>query len=349
MSLLFAAARNALFRLDAETAHHLTLESFRRLPRAATWAFRTPPVADPYDCLGLTFPNRVGLAAGLDKNGTCLPAWAQLGFGFVEIGTVTPRPQPGNPKPRMFRLPEHGALINRLGFNNDGVDALIRNVRAADYRGILGINIGKNADTPIDRAADDYVQCLDKVYRWASYVTVNISSPNTANLRSLQSDAALTGLLDRLQQTRTALSDRHGRRVPLLVKIAPDMPTQAFQAVAQIVQERGMDGLIATNTTVSREGIAGHPLADQAGGLSGRPLTAMSCQAVQTLRAAVGPDFPLIGVGGICDAASARDRVNAGANLLQVYTAFIYEGPGCVNTLARAIAGTGSDAVAVAH
>lgn len=336
--MLYAAARSALFRLDAETAHELTLASFQHLPRLATLPFQQTPVDDPVDCLGLRFRNRVGLAAGLDKNGACLEAWARLGFGFVEVGTVTPRPQPGNPRPRMFRLPEHGALINRLGFNNDGVDALVRNVQRARYDGVLGINIGKNAVTAIDDAADDYCLCLEKVYPHADYVTVNISSPNTANLRSLQTEGPLAALLGRVTDARARLADRHGRRVPLLIKIAPDMDTESIKRVAETVQASGMDGLIATNTTLSRDAVKGARHAGEAGGLSGRPLSLMSCQALRQARAAVGPDFPIIGVGGIYDATGARERIAAGATLLQIYTGFIYEGPALVSALAKAVA-----------
>ena len=336
--MFYSALRTALFQLDAETAHHLTINSFKQLPRAATWCFREPVVEDPFECMGLRFRNRVGLAAGLDKNGECLDAWAQLGFGFVEVGTVTPRPQPGNPKPRMFRLPAHGALINRLGFNNDGVDALVKNIQRADYRGVLGINIGKNADTPIEAAADDYRICLEKVYAHASYITVNISSPNTANLRSLQTEGPLAALLASVNDTRAHLAHQHGRKVPVLIKIAPDMDADAVIRVAQTVQSSGMDGLIATNTTISRAAVAGARHAEETGGLSGRPLTAISCEVVRLARAAVGPDFPIVGVGGIDDAESGRARIAAGASLLQIYTGFIYRGPALVRVLGETVA-----------
>lgn len=336
--MLYDVARSALFRLDAETAHHLTIASFKHLPRLATLPFRQAPVDDPVECLGLRFRNRIGLAAGLDKNGACLEAWEQLGFGFVEVGTVTPRPQPGNPRPRMFRLPAHEALINRLGFNNEGVDALVGNVQRALYGGVLGINIGKNAATSIENAADDYCLCLEKVYPHAHYVTVNISSPNTANLRSLQTEGPLAELLSEVAETRARLADQHGRRVPVLIKIAPDMDAGAVKRVAETIQASGMDGLIATNTTIGRDAVTGAQYAEEAGGLSGRPLTEMSCEVLRQVREAVGPDFPVIGVGGIHDATSARQRVAAGATLLQIYTSFIYQGPALIAKLASAVA-----------
>ena len=336
--MLYAVARSALFQLDAETAHHLTLASFKHMPRLATLPFREAPVEDPVDCLGLRFRNRVGLAAGLDKNGACLEAWERLGFGCVEEGTVTPRPQPGNPRPRMFRLPEQAALINRLGFNNEGVDALVRNVQRARYGGVLGINIGKNAATAIENAGDDYCICLEKVYPHAHYVTVNISSPNTANLRALQTEGPLAELLREVSETRAALAERHGRRVPVLIKIAPDMDANAVRRVAETVQASGMDGLIATNTTVRRDSVKGARHAEETGGLSGRPLTDMSCEVLRQAREAVGPDFPIIGVGSIHDARSAQQRIAAGATLLQVYTSFIYQGPALIPALARAVA-----------
>ncbi len=336
--MLYSLARSALFQLDAERAHELTLACFQRAPRISTLPFARAAVEDPVTLMGLQFPNRVGLAAGLDKNGECLRAWARLGFGFVEVGTVTPRPQPGNPRPRMFRLPDEQALINRLGFNNKGVDHLLRSVAASGYDGILGINIGKNFDTPNERAEDDYRLCLEKVYSAASYVTVNISSPNTRNLRDLQADEPLRRLLAALQQTRSALADRHGRHVPMLVKLAPDMSPELLTRTAKVVQDSGMDGLIATNTTVERPGLEGSRWIDEAGGLSGRPLAPLAERAMQVVRAAVGPDFPVMGVGGVDSAAMAHARRQAGADLLQVYTGFIYRGPALVHEAASAAA-----------
>jgi dihydroorotate dehydrogenase len=335
---LYALARSALFQLDAETAHELTLESFRRFPRLATVPFAGCAVDDPVELLGLHFRNRVGLAAGLDKNGECLEAWSRLGFGFVEIGTVTPRPQPGNPRPRMFRLPEHRALINRLGFNNKGVDHLIERVRESRYRGVLGINIGKNADTPIERASDDYLTCLRKVHAHAGYVTVNISSPNTRNLRDLQDEARLEQLLGALAREREQLAQRQGRRVPMLVKIAPDIGEAQLDAIAAASRRHGVDGLIATNTTITRPGLEGHPLAGQAGGLSGAPLRPLADTTLAGLRARVGDDFVLIGVGGIVEAAHARAKREVGAGLVQIYSGFIYEGPRLIHACARSLA-----------
>ncbi|SEQ99198.1 dihydroorotate oxidase A [Solimonas aquatica] len=339
---MYAAARSLLFRLDAEHAHELTLDLFRRLPRLATLPFAHGHVQDPVELLGLRFANRVGLAAGLDKNGECLAAWSRLGFGFVEIGTVTPRPQPGNPRPRMFRLPREQALINRLGFNNKGVDYLLQRVaenaqNPQGFRGVLGINIGKNFDTPIERAAEDYLICLRKVYRAASYVTVNISSPNTKNLRELQGEAQLRELLQLIKHEAVGLAREHGKRTPILVKIAPDVSEEQLDAIARVVRESGIDGLIATNTTISRPLPADEPLAAETGGLSGAPLRPLAQATLQGLRQRLGPDFPLIGVGGIDAAQAARERAAAGAQLIQVYTGFIYRGPMLVRECAEAL------------
>ncbi|AXQ29370.1 quinone-dependent dihydroorotate dehydrogenase [Solimonas sp. K1W22B-7] len=333
--MLYSLARSALFQLDAERAHELTIASFRHLPRLATAPFAGRAPDDPVRLFGLNFPNRVGLAAGLDKNGECIEAWARLGFGFIEVGTVTPRPQPGNPKPRMFRLVEQQALINRLGFNNKGVDYLLRQVAQADYSGILGINIGKNADTPIERAADDYLICLRKVYQAASYVTVNISSPNTRNLRDLQDEAKLEALLKALKDEHRGLAQRHGKHTPMLVKIAPDVSPSQLDHIARLAVELGIDGLIATNTTLSRPGLEQEPLARQQGGLSGAPLESLACETLRQLRARVGKDYPLVGVGGICSGEDARARRRAGADLLQIYTGFIYQGPRLVAECAQ--------------
>lgn len=335
---LYHLARNALFTLDAERAHELTLRSFRRFPLLATAPFAGRAVEDPVELLGLRFRNRVGLAAGLDKNGDCLDAWGRLGFGFVEIGTVTPRPQPGNPRPRMFRAPEHRALINRLGFNNRGVDYLLGQVSESGYHGVLGINIGKNADTPIERAAEDYLHCLRKVHARASYITVNISSPNTRNLRDLQDEAKLNVLLGTLAAEREAIAQREGRRAPMLVKVAPDIGEAQLGALALAARTHGMDGLIATNTTITRPGLDAHPLAAQAGGLSGAPLRPLADATLAALRAQVGEDYVLIGVGGICSAADAMAKRRAGADLVQVYSGFIYEGPALIRECAEALA-----------
>jgi len=335
--MLYQIARSALFQLDAERAHELTIAAFRNWPLLGTLPFASRVQDDPVTLMGLRFPNRVGLAAGLDKNGECIEAWHRLGFGFIEVGTVTPRPQPGNARPRMFRLPEQQALINRLGFNNKGVDYLLKQVAESDYRGVLGINIGKNADTPIEKAADDYLLCLRKVYRAASYVTVNISSPNTKNLRDLQDEDRLRELLSLLCRERAGLAQKHGKHTPLLVKIAPDVSNEQLDQIARIAVELGIDGLIATNTTISRPGLDQEPLARETGGLSGAPLEAMSCEVLRKLRSRVGAGYPLIGVGGICAGEDARARRRAGADLLQIYTGFIYAGPGLIADCVQAL------------
>jgi dihydroorotate dehydrogenase len=343
MSLLpYALARPFLFGLDPERAHDLTMDSLARLqntPLQCLWS--QPRVADPVELAGLRFPNRVGLAAGLDKNGRCIDALAAMGFGFIEVGTVTPKAQPGNPKPRMFRLPEANALINRLGFNNGGLDAFIANVRRAHFRrdgGILGLNIGKNAATPIARAVDDYLICLDGVYPHADYVTLNISSPNTKDLRALQGDDALDALLGAVQARRLELAAQHGRRVPLFLKIAPDLDDAQVDAIAATLLRHRIDGVIATNTTIARDAVKTLPHGDEGGGLSGAPVFEASNRVIARLRAALGPDFPIIGVGGVMSAADAQAKVAAGANLVQIYTGFIYGGPALVAAAARALA-----------
>ena len=343
MSLLpYALARPFLFGLDPEHAHEVTLGTLARLqntPMQCTWAQRR--VADPVTIAGLSFPNRIGLAAGLDKNGRCIDGLAAMGFGFIEVGTVTPKAQPGNPKPRMFRLPEANALINRLGFNNDGLEAFITNVKRAQFRkngGILGLNIGKNATTPIERAVDDYLLCLDGVYPHADYVTVNISSPNTQNLRALQNDAALDALLGAVQQRKTELTQQHGRSVPIFVKIAPDLDETQVGVIAATLQRHRIDGVIATNTTIARDAVKALRHGDEAGGLSGAPVFEASNRVIAQLRAALGPAYPIIGVGGVLSAADAQAKIAAGANLVQIYTGFIYQGPALVSAAARALA-----------
>jgi dihydroorotate dehydrogenase len=334
--LLYPLARPLLFSLDAEHVHELTITWMSRHPDlAGMLAGQT--VVDPVRLMGLEFRNRVGLAAGLDKNGECIEAFDRMGFGFIEIGTVTPRPQAGNPRPRMFRLPRERAIINRLGFNNQGVDALVARATRARRRAVLGINIGKNADTPIERAEDDYLSCLHKVYPVADYITINISSPNTVGLRDLQQSGRFDQLLRKLTEAREQLSDRHGKRRPLLIKIAPDIDDAQLLDIAQTARERGIDGLIATNTTTTRTGVEHHALAGEAGGLSGAPLRPMADRVLRRLRQAVGADFPLIGVGGILSGANALARRNAGADLVQIYTGFIYRGPGFIGECARAL------------
>lgn len=355
MSLLpYAVARPFLFGMDPEAAHELTLSSIARLQHSPlTCLYSEPRVHDPYTLAGLQFPNRVGLAAGLDKNARCIDGLAAMGFGFVEVGTVTPKAQAGNPKPRMFRLPKANALINRLGFNNEGLDAFIANVQRARFRSqsgaspmLLGLNIGKNASTPIESATDDYLTCLDGVYPHADYVTVNISSPNTQNLRSLQSDAALDALLGAVAERRELLAQRHGRRTPIFVKIAPDLDATQVEIIATTLMRYGSGsdgvansafGVIATNTTLSRDAVAGLPHAQETGGLSGAPVLQASNRVIRQLRACLGKSFPIIGVGGVLSADDAVSKIQSGANLVQIYTGLIYQGPSLVWESARAL------------
>ena len=335
--MFYSLARAALFRLDPEVAHDLALKSLSTLGPAAALLGAGADRGEERTVFGIRFPNPVGLAAGLDKNGEYIDALAALGFGYLEIGTVTPRPQPGNAKPRMFRLPEHEAIINRLGFNNQGLEKLLRNVERASFTGILGINIGKNFDTPNDRAADDYLACLDAVYARASYVTVNISSPNTQNLRELQSSEKLDELLAALMQRRDALAARHGATKPLLVKVAPDLDDAQIASIAALAVVHRVDGLIATNTTVARDAIAGHRHAAELGGLSGRPLFTSSTRVLAKLAHELAGRVPLIGVGGIIGGADARAKIDAGASLVQIYTGFIYRGPELIAEARRAL------------
>lgn len=336
---LYPLFRPLLFAADPELAHDLAfkgLDAAARLGVAQLAAPRLP--VSPVDVMGIRFPNRVGLAAGLDKNAEHLAGLSTLGFGFLEAGTVTPRAQPGNPRPRMFRIPQARALINRLGFNNAGAERFVANVDRSGYRGILGINIGRNFDTPNERAADDYVACLRIVHARASYVTINVSSPNTKGLRDLQADAALSALLARLTAERDALAEEHGRRVPLVVKIAPDLTVDAVRAIARLLVSHRIDGVIATNTTLAREGVEGLAHADEPGGLSGAPLTGRSTALLRVLATALDGALPIIGAGGIMSADDARDRIAAGATLVQLYTGLIYRGPRLVAECVRALA-----------
>ena len=332
--------RPLLFRLDAERAHELTfcaldtLSTVGLLPRSRPLTGRAVSVA------GLTFPNPIGLAAGLDKNAAHLDALGSFGFGFIEVGTVTPRAQPGNPQPRMFRLPAQQALINRLGFNNQGLDAFLKNVQrsrwAKEKRGVLGLNIGKNADTPMDRAADDYLTCLKGVYPWADYIAVNISSPNTKNLRDLQENSALDSLLSQLKRCQQQLAKDSGRHVPLFLKIAPDLEDAQIEKIAHAIKHHEIEGLIAANTTLDRQKISDHELASEPGGLSGQPVFEKSNHVVTKLRAVLGPDTPIIGVGGVLSGGDAAAKIAAGAQLVQVYTGLIYRGPELVAEAVRA-------------
>ncbi|MDR1854819.1 MAG: quinone-dependent dihydroorotate dehydrogenase [Azoarcus sp.] len=334
--MLYDLVRPFLFSLDPETAHEATIAGLHAagfvLP--AGHAIAAPSV----EAMGLTFPNRIGLAAGLDKNGEAIDGLSRMGFGFIEIGTVTPRPQPGNPKPRLFRLPEVHGIVNRMGFNNHGVVALIANVRAAKYKGILGINIGKNFDTPIERAADDYLDALEKVYGLANYVAINVSSPNTKNLRQLQGESELDALLGKLKEAQNRLAGHHGRYVPLALKIAPDLDEAAIVAIADALRRHRIDGVIATNTTLARDKVKGLPHADEAGGLSGAPLMEASTAVLRRLSAALAGEVPIIAAGGVLDGAGARAKIDAGATLVQVFSGLIYRGPGLVRECVRATA-----------
>ncbi|PRC95289.1 quinone-dependent dihydroorotate dehydrogenase [Solimicrobium silvestre] len=339
--LLYAFARPFLFSMDAESAHHLTLPLLKNAVALGMGNLITRPSSDPRTVMGITFPNPIGLAAGLDKDGAYIDALAALGFGSIEIGTVTPRAQAGNPKPRMFRLPQAQAIINRMGFNNGGVDAFISNVQDSrfyqDKLGVLGLNIGKNADTPIERAADDYLHCLEKVYPYASYVTVNISSPNTKNLRQLQGANELDDLLAKLKDAQQRLSDKHKRYVPLALKIAPDMDAEQIKMIADNLLQHKIDAVIATNTTLSRDAVAGLNHAAEAGGLSGAPVFELSNAVIRGLKAELGDAIPIIGVGGILSGSDAKAKIAAGAELVQIYSGLIYQGPALIRECAEAI------------
>jgi dihydroorotate dehydrogenase len=334
--MLYTLLRPLLFKLDPESAHTITFSAIQQAQKLGLLKNTAIP-CQPRIVMGLSFPNPVGLAAGLDKNGDYLDALAALGFGFIEIGTVTPRPQPGNPKPRLFRIPEANAIINRLGFNNSGVDRLIDNVKNSGYRGILGINIGKNFDTPMEHAVDDYRIGLQKVYRHASYVTVNISSPNTKNLRQLQTADALDRLLGELKSEQTKLAQTYGKYVPMAIKIAPDLETAEIESIAALLMKHRIDGVIATNTTISRTGIAHLPVAQESGGLSGAPLTQRATAVIQQLQGLLQGAIPIIGVGGILSAADAQAKIDAGASLIQLYSGLIYRGPDLIKEVAQAV------------
>jgi dihydroorotate dehydrogenase len=325
--MLYRLARPLLFRLDAETAHGLALDAAELRAHLRCGLPGKAIESHPVRVMGLDFPNPVGLAAGLDKNAQHIDALAAFGFGFIEVGTVTPRPQPGNARPRLFRLPEAKAIINRMGFNNQGVEQMVANICAERYEGILGINIGKNFDTPVERAADDYLTCMDKVYTLASYITINISSPNTKNLRQLQQADELAALLEKITRKREALQAQQQRRVPLALKIAPDLDEEGIAAIAAALLRFGIDAVIATNTTLSREAVHGLRHADEPGGLSGAPVRESSTRVVRALTGHLKGQIPVIGVGGICSAADAREKFDAGASLVQLYSGLIYEGP----------------------
>jgi dihydroorotate dehydrogenase len=359
----YALARPFLFGLDAEAAHDLTIGSLAKTQNTPlALAYAQPRVSDPVTIAGLTFPNRIGLAAGLDKNARCIDAWNAMGFGFVEVGTVTPLGQSGNPKPRIFRIPEKNALINRLGFNNEGLAAFIENVKRSQFHScsralhmgsepkkhqksskvdalpmILGLNIGKNAATPIERAADDYLTCLAGVYPYADYITVNISSPNTKNLRALQSDEALDSLLSLIAERRAELAKEHNASKPIFLKIAPDLDADQIKVIALTLKKHKIDGVIATNTTLARDAVQGLQHAEETGGLSGAPVLEKSNEVIRQLRAALGKNYPIIGVGGVMSGDDARSKIEAGANLVQIYSGLIYKGPALVKQVAKAL------------
>jgi dihydroorotate dehydrogenase len=340
MHALYPLFRPLLFAADPELAHAVALKGLDAAARLGIAQLAAPRVAStPVDVMGLRFPNRVGLAAGLDKNAEHLAGLAALGFGFLEAGTVTPRPQPGNPRPRMFRIVEAQALINRLGFNNEGVDRFVANVERSPYRGILGINIGKNKDTPNERAVDDYLFCLERVYRHATYITVNISSPNTQGLRDLQEEATLRRFIETLREAQERLGSQSGARKPMLLKIAPDLAEVELDGMAEVLRTAGIDGVICTNTTIDHSAVAGDPHGQEAGGLSGKPLFARSTEVLRGMRARLGPGVPIVGVGGILDGSDAVEKLEAGANLVQVYSGLIYRGPRlvaeCVDEIRR--------------
>ena len=340
-NLLYSLARPLLFAMEPEAAHHFALPALRGMCNLGLGGLISKPASDVRTVMGVHFPYPVGLAAGLDKDGAYIDGLAALGFGSIEIGTVTPRAQPGNPQPRMFRLPKAEAIINRMGFNNGGVDAFVKNVQSSRFyqekHGVLGLNIGKNADTPIERAAEDYLHCLQKVYPYASYVTVNISSPNTKNLRQLQGASELDSLLSQLKDAQQRLADQHKRYVPVALKIAPDIDAEQIKTIADALLRHKIDGVIATNTTITRDAVQGLPHAEEAGGLSGKPVFELSNRVIRALKAELGEELPIIGVGGIFSGDDAVAKIQAGASLVQLYSGLIYQGPALIKECAGAI------------
>lgn len=334
----YSLARPLLFQFDAEFVHDFTLKSLKTAERlGALKLYPSPTVCQPRQVMGITFPNPVGLAAGLDKNAAVIDGFAALGFGFIEVGTVTPRPQPGNPKPRLFRVEEAQGIVNRFGFNNLGVDNLIENVKTSKFKGVLGINIGKNFDTPNENAVDDYLICMQKVYAHASYITVNISSPNTKNLRALQEKEALSRLLATLKQAQIKLADQQGRYVPIALKIAPDLEFEQVNEIADLLMVHKIDGVIATNTTLSRDAVKGMKNANETGGLSGAPVRDKSTLVIQQLSQRLQGAVPIIGVGGILSGADAVEKIAAGASLVQVYSGLIYKGPRLIRDICQTL------------
>ncbi|MGB2739473.1 MAG: quinone-dependent dihydroorotate dehydrogenase [Cognaticolwellia sp.] len=334
--MFYSAIRKVFFKFDPEAIHELTIKGFKATGATPlNMLYKQTVPSKPVEVMGIKFPNPVGLAAGLDKNGECIKAFEALGFGFVEVGTVTPRPQSGNDKPRIFRLPEANAIINRMGFNNKGVDYLVDQVIKANYKGVLGINIGKNKDTPDENAKDDYIHCMRKVYNFATYITVNISSPNTPGLRSLQYGDALNELLSALKAEQTSLAEKYGKYVPVAVKIAPDLNEEEVNSIAECLIANNIDGVIATNTTLARDKVSHLPFGNEQGGLSGTPVKEQSTKVIQLLAKALDNKLPIIGVGGIASGADAEEKIAAGAKLVQVYTGFIYQGPGLIKDIVQ--------------
>lgn len=336
--MFYSAIRKVLFQFDPETIHEMTIKGLKSTGATPlNFAYKQHVANKPVEAMGIHFPNPCGLAAGLDKNGECIRAFDDMGFGFIEVGTVTPRPQPGNDKPRIFRLPEANAVINRMGFNNKGVDYLVDQVRKAKFKGVLGINIGKNKDTPDENAKDDYIHCMRKVYNFATYITVNISSPNTPGLRSLQYGEALDELLSALKEEQTNLAKQFDKYVPIAVKIAPDLTEVEVESIAQCLIKNNIDGVIATNTTLSREGVENLTHGNEMGGLSGQPVKDKSTQVIKLLANALENKLPIIGVGGIASGEDAKEKIAAGAKLVQVYTGFIYHGPELIKEVVRSL------------
>jgi len=336
--MFYSAIRKVFFKFDPEAIHELTIKGFKATGASPlNMLYKQTIPNKPVEVMGIKFPNPVGLAAGLDKNGECIKAFEALGFGFIEVGTVTPRPQPGNDKPRIFRLSEANAIINRMGFNNKGVDYLVDQVIKANYSGVLGINIGKNKNTPDENAKDDYIHCMRKVYDFATYITVNISSPNTPGLRSLQYGDALNELLSALKAEQTSLAEQYGKYVPVAVKIAPDLNAEEINSIAECLIANNIDGVIATNTTLARDKVSHLPFGNEQGGLSGAPVKEKSTEVIQLLAKALDNKLPIIGVGGIASAADAQEKIDAGAKLVQVYTGFIYQGPQLIKDIVKTL------------
>ncbi len=337
LAALYPILKPWLFRLSAETAHTVTVKMMVMANRLGLMKPMYSGPTKPIDCLGLRFPNALGLAAGMDKSASAVEAWGALGFGAVEVGTLTPRPQPGNPKPRLFRLPEHKALINRMGFNNPGIHSAVERLKKRRTSAVVGVNIGKNFDTPNDAALNDYLYCLKVAYPVADYIAVNISSPNTKGLRDLQGEESMRTLLAALKKEQAALTNQLGKKVPVVVKIAPDLEALHIEALARVFNELGVDGVIATNTTVSREAVAGHALAGEAGGLSGAPVTKRSTEVIRAFRELLVPSIPIIGVGGIMNGNDGCEKLNAGAKLVQIYSGLVYAGPGLIKDVLESI------------